>query len=304
MVGAAVAALGLVPAIPATAAPVKPSIIHVVGALDQATQLAQPVKGQPFDISFIVTDDTGTAAPLKKATTFTVSAPGGPELTGTSTVTLAKGATGGTISGAVYSSFGNGIEMTVSSDALTTGSSTFNVLAQAYRSNQEALPGRNLTVSNPGCTEATPDLPVCLSQLLLPNGGQGFPTLSEGSCDGIEGLSCLSSGDTQGLLVEALADMKNSADASLYTRDAPATMVIRCDKTLCGSGGVPSYSLAVDVDGDGAASFEDAPVCPAKGVIASDGPAFCFDTVQSTRDNSGDLIAYVLFAGDVRASFK
>ena len=299
MLAAFIAALALVPALPAAASPIKPSRVAVGAVVDGATGLQQPVKGQAFDISFTVVDDAGTLAPLKQATTFTVSAPDGPPLTGTTTVTLAKGATGGTISGAIYSSFGNGVVLNITGGSLAPGRITVNVLAQAYRG-PKLTPGVDggVTVSNPGCVEATSELPVCLSALVLPNGGQGFPTLSAGSCVGIV--------DCQGLLVEALANLKTTADdgtvVSLYTRDHPATMVIRCDKSLCGSGGVPSYRLTADV-GNG---FTDAPPCPSKGVISSDStlPDFCYDTVASTRDNSGDLIAYVLFAGDVRASFK
>jgi hypothetical protein len=46
-----------------------------------------------------------------------------------------------------------------------------------------------------------------------------------------------------------------------------------------------------------------APACPAKGVVGTD-QKYCVDYVQSTRDNAGDTILYLLFVEDGRASFR
>ena len=85
---------------------------------------------------------------------------------------------------------------------------------------------------NPACADATPQQPVC-GGLLLPNGAKGRVLLSQGKCGDI--TDCLGSPDAA-LLVNGKANLQNTDGSKLYTRSKPATLVLKCDKTLCGGG--------------------------------------------------------------------
>ena len=56
--------------------------------------------------------------------------------------------------------------------------------------------------------------------------------------------------------MRTLADLKDDGDP-LYTKDRPAQLVVACDKTLCGQGGVTSFPVLVDLFNTG--DFELAP---------------------------------------------
>ena len=164
----------------------------------------------------------------------------------------------------------------------------------------------SLLVSRAGVGQAcepTLDAPVC-TDLVLPNGltatdGSVSPDVffSTALCDGDVG--CSSSGG----LLQVLADFE-------YERSAPATVIVKCDKSLCGGGGVPSQQLQVSLSGTGL--LTTAPACKEKGVV--NGPVvdasgevvdeglFCLDYVQSKRDYAGDLHMYLLLVRDARMS--
>lgn len=135
-----------------------------------------------------------------------------------------------------------------------------------------------------GCSP-TPDDPIC-ADLLLPNGSGTGILMSLGVCAGLG--KCVGS-DAQALV--GLSDLYSSSD--------PATMIVKCDKTLCGGGGINKQKLAVEPSGGG--GFALAPACPAKNDLG--GLPFCVDYVQSTRDNAGDTYLYLLFTHDVRAHY-
>ena len=162
-------------------------------------------------------------------------------------------------------------------------------------------PGVADTVVNPACADATPEQPVC-GGLLLPNGAKGRVLLSQGKCRDI--TDCLGSID-EALLVNGKANLEvrtKTARHKLYTRAKPATLVLKCDKTLCGGGNNNTFPVTVDLDGDGV-GFADAPPCPAKGRVGAN-QTFCFDTRLSTRDNAGDLIVYIQFVEDIRGAYR
>lgn len=135
-----------------------------------------------------------------------------------------------------------------------------------------------------GCT-ATPDSPIC-ADLLLPSGSDTGVLMSLGVCTGLG--KCVGS-DTQALV-----------KLSQYTRTSPAAMIVKCDKSLCGGGGINKQKLAVEPSTGG--GFTTAPACPAKNTIGPD-QTFCVDYVQSTRDNAGDTFLWLLFTDDVRAHY-
>lgn len=145
------------------------------------------------------------------------------------------------------------------------------------------------------CASVTEADPVC-GVVLLPNGARSSQVmLSLGSCgDAYSGCS-----DARGSVVQALADLGETGE--LYTRDDPAALLVKCDKTLCLPGAIHDIELSFSLDGN--VALEAAPECPAKNTI---GPlqTACVDYVQSTRDGAGDSLLYLLFTRDVRTSIR
>jgi hypothetical protein len=79
--------------------------------------------------------------------------------------------------------------------------------------------------------------------------------------------------------------------------------MLRCDKTLCGGAGTNNFPLLFQETGWAPTRFEEAPPCPKKGQIGQN-QTFCQDYRQDNRDNAGDLIAFLLFLDDAKATFK
>jgi hypothetical protein len=212
--------------------------------------------------------------------------------------TIPKGNSRGTIAGATYGPLENNVTLgvaVVSGTALSGTTTTINVAATAVRA--QATPRTSLNVTDPGCPAPTPTSPVC-GFLQLPNGGNGTVLMSVGSCATI--LSCRTQSGTTARLVTAEVSLKDANGVPLYTPTAPATFVLACDKTLCGQGGVSSFPVTIDVTNTG--SFTQVPDCPSKGVLGT-GQTACRDSVQSTRDNAGDLYSVILFTYDIRGSY-
>jgi hypothetical protein len=284
------------PSAPAGAAPEK-GLLAVVAVVDTGSGLAAPVQGRPFDVVVQVLDAEGQPTTVSRATTIGLEEVAGPgELGGTTTAVIPRNGSEATISGATYAPYANGVALrvrVVSGVALTPVEFTVDVALTAV--GRAAAPRVPLELSDPGCAAPTPEVPTC-GYLLLPNGARGNVTLSLGSCDGI--AECRTVGDTSALVVLGVADLKDLLGEPLYSKQAPATLVVACDKVLCGQSGVPKLPLLVDLTNTG--PLTEAPPCPAKGVLGADQQA-CVDDVQSTR-NDGDLYTYLLFEHDARAS--
>jgi hypothetical protein len=140
------------------------------------------------------------------------------------------------------------------------------------------------------CANATRADPVC-GLLLLPSGAVSSQVLlSLGVCD----ATYANCGSNKGVVVQALANL-----SGLYPRSTPATLVIKCDKTLCGTGAIQSKLVNFSLLGN--AALGAAPACPAKGTVG-DLQTACVDYVQSKRDGSGDTHLYLLFVQDIRGS--
>jgi hypothetical protein len=144
------------------------------------------------------------------------------------------------------------------------------------------------------CTEATKQAPVC-GLVLLPDGASSQVLMSLGLCTGAY-TAC--GDDARGSVVQMLASLAG------YSNTHPATVVIKCDKTLCTGGSIQNWRLSYTFSGTG--DLGTAPPCPAKGVTPIDpdtGLALaCVDYVQSKRDGSGDTYLYLLVPRDVRIS--
>lgn len=162
------------------------------------------------------------------------------------------------------------------------------------------------------CAQATPTKPVC-GIVFLPQGASGSDVLlSLGPCaprvpnDLTYTDTYSRCGDPRGSVLQVLADLplapadNLSADKG-YSRTSPATMLVKCDKTLCGGGSIQSKVLNFTRGGND--NLVKVDPCPGKGVVGVGQPA-CVDYVQSKRDGSGDTFLYLLFAKDARVSVR
>jgi hypothetical protein len=282
----------------ASAGAVKGSLA-VISVNDAGTGLAGAVAARPMTVVVEARDLDGLPMVVNRDTGVRLGSTGGPgTLSGVVTGTIAKNTSRATITGALYSVFANGVTLTATATSgitLDPTSVTVNVAHSAV--NVQANPHQALDVTDPGCPGPTPDMPVC-GFLLLDNGGNGAVLMSVGSCDQI--LACRTSGGSTAELVTASVNLKDANGNPLYTRADPATLILACDKSLCGNGGVGKFPVTVDLTDTGA--FTTLADCPAKGVLGADQDA-CVDPVQSTKDNAGDVYTYILFVHDIRGSY-
>ncbi len=138
------------------------------------------------------------------------------------------------------------------------------------------------------CQNATSTNPVC-GVLVLPHGAQSSKVLlTTGVCDA--NTPCLNA--KTGSVVQALADL-----SGLYANADPATLIMKCDKTLCPGGSIQNYHVFYSRTATG--TLQVAPDCLVKATLNA-GAQACVDYVQSTRDNSGDTYLYLLFTSDMR----
>jgi hypothetical protein len=131
---------------------------------------------------------------------------------------------------------------------------------------------------------------------LLTEGATGAVVMSVGSCEGLGPNNtnpCRTVGDTTALLVTLYANIEHSQD------NPHSTMILACDKDLCGQTGVPKLPVFVTLQNTGPLNDEAAPACQRKGVL-DDGLKACVDYVSSMRSD-GDLYLFVLFNLDLRA---
>lgn len=251
--------------------------------------------GQSFTVDVSFYDASGAPASFTADTTLLITSPSG-TLT-PSTAVAPKGATTARLTTSLATA-ANQVSLTVQvasgPDArrVTPGTSQpeqlFDVVKQLRLESsvsgfRQGIGGRS------NCTEATREDPVC-GIVILPLGANSDTVLlSVGACDSAY-AKC---GSSKGSLVQTLADL-----TGLYPKTAPATLVMKCDKSLCGSGSIKSKRLSYSLLGN--APLAPAAACPSKGTVGAE-PA-CVDYVQSKRDGSGDTHLYLLFTKDARVS--
>jgi hypothetical protein len=280
--------------IPASAAPAKALDIVSVTNTDNP-DLGLLVQDQKFAVEVRVVNNSGRTTTVSDETTIALMASGpgalGPE--GNKTAVIQPGGSSATFSGLSYSPFDNDVVLTVSVRSgveLLPDEITVDFALTAVERN--SAPRVPLVVTDQeGCAVPTPEVPIC-GQLLLPNGANENVVLSIGSCDDLG--PCSTAGDITALVATGAANVEG-----LYTNTSPATLVIACDKVLCGGTGVPKLPVIYTLDNDGDLD-QTAPACPRKGVIGSAQKA-CVDYVSSTRSD-GDLYLHLLFKHDIRGS--
>lgn len=289
--------LALVWAVPATAGPPSSSTVNLVVTSVQGVQVPAGTSSQPFVVKSVPFDVTVSFFDAGGAATVLPNGVSSLQLTDSLGDTLgmvdniSSTAQSVQFGGVAIGTAANGVTVQASvakgSSKGTTSvpSDPFDVLVTFSSAPQDTpLAQIGGTNTSEGCT-ATPESPIC-ADLLLPGGSDTGILMSLGLCDGLG--KCVGS-DAQALV-----------KLSQYSRSSPATMIVKCDKTLCGGGGINKQQLAVEPSTGG--GFSTAPPCPAKNTIGA-GQQFCVDYVQSTRDNAGDTYLYLLLTDDVRAHY-
>lgn len=186
---------------------------------------------------------------------------------------------------------------TTSDDDLASDGERFDVLSE-LRFDRSTANFRQGIGGSDNCTEATAAAPVCGVVILPLKPASSHVLLSLGPCepDPEPGAALVSDysgcGDDRGSVIQTLADLVG------YTTTSPATILVKCDKTLCGNGAIQDHPLSYTLDGN--AGLARASACPAKGSLGPE-PA-CVDYVQSKRDGSGDTYLYLLLLRDARVS--
>ena len=268
------------------------------------------VKGRPFSVVVEVRDapqnpdTTGVEGQLTTVTRATevvldeVSGPG--VLAGTIRATIPRDSSGTTISGATYSEFANGVELRVMRGRTGVDlapSDAFSVNVALTARSEDVPPGASLDLTDPNCGAPTSTATTC-GRLILPAGGPGgHVVMSVGSCDGL-GECDRTAGSAEALVVTAVFPGQYE--------ETPATLILACDKVVCGQSGAGLPQLPVIYTFDNGGDLGVPPLggtadpCPAKGVLG-DTQDICVDYVNSSR-NQGDLYTHVLFDHDLRFS--
>lgn len=299
------AAVGLAVSGPATAANTAPASV-VIDTVTSGTSAPEGTPGtavptvlakigDTVHVNVSFRDSTGAPASFAKDTAVVVTSDRGGLTQQTNTVPAGKTSWPLNVT---FSQAANTIRLTVTVGK--GGTSVTTTASDAQRFDVVKLlttPGstsgtpfqQGIGGDNTECANATPTEPVC-GVVILPHGAQSSNVLlSVGACDG--GVTCL---NPKGSLVQTLANL-----SGLYSKTDPATLVMKCDKTLCGGGAIQSHTVSFSRLATG--GLETAKPCPAKGTIGPDQVA-CVDYVQSTRDNSGDTLLFLLFDDDMRGS--
>ena len=260
-------------------------------------------KGDAFSVDVSFVDSRGRAASFDAPTTVSMTATSNdPDAAlDSDPVLVAKGQRTAVLTG-TFSEAVNQVRLTVSAAGLSTqanpGRQWFDVLS-TYES-RAPLPEQSIGGEN-GCVDATEAEPVC-GTLLLPNGAASSEVfMSLGACDSTAYTKC--GNRVRGSIVQVLADLTkanqvpNKPETDLYTKTSPATLILRCDTSLCETGAIQGIPVNFSLKGN--ADLGPAPACPRKGTVGQN-QGVCVDYVQSKRDGASDTILYLLFTRDIR----
>jgi hypothetical protein len=248
------------------------------------------VQNTAFTLHVSLTDDTGAAAAFNKDTNLALSATPGAQFLSPTSVGMGKGLSEQSFP-VTYSTYANNVVIQVSYSARKGGFSgntaAFNVLQTLETFGGQAGVGFQHGIGPDDCATVSSTNPVC-GILVLPNGSNTDVLLSSGSCVGV---GC----NTKGTVTQFIGDI-----TGLYSKTNPATLILKCNRTVCGRGGV-SQLVGVAADSQMTGALLTAAPCPAKNTIGAD-QRFCTDQVQNVRLNADDSLIYILFADDFRAS--
>jgi hypothetical protein len=276
-------------------------VLRIVLITDQASGLPYPVQARPFNVVVQAVDDDGKPIKVSQPTKIKLVEVSGPGvLGGNTTAVIQAGFSSTIITGATYSQFANGVVLKVKvvyGDDFAPGKITVEVALTAVGA--DATPGKALTVKDSDCVTPTAMVPNC-GILLLKNGADGRVTLSVGSCDGLaESVGgCREAGGTTGLVITAIASLKDADGDPLYSRKHPAKIILACDKALCPeSEDATKVKVIFTLNNTGPLN-KVAPPCKEKGELGKH-QKVCVDYKNSKR-RDGDLFLPVLFKVDGR----
>lgn len=274
--------------------------------------LAYVVAGEAFTIALTFVDKQGRPAALSNSDTIRVNV-----LHGTTPLGYEDVPAGETTAEVDASAIGNpALDVSLTAEAATSpkgisGQSTpFDVLIDSKNlgTNASAVSVGGGDQGTDGDCDPTPALPVCGDLLANTDFDSTQSVLLSQGC--LNQNACASSRT----YIQALAKFKDQVPATLLPE--PATLVMQCDKSVCGGGAIKNEGLKVTLSSDPASEFFEtdviAPACPAKGVVAYTpalpyGPTnrpFCVDYVQSSRDIAGDTLLHLLFVVDAKVRFS
>ena len=280
-----------------------PDALQIVLIKDRKSGLLWPVQDRKFDVVVQVVDDDGEPTEVDEPTKIKLTEVSGPGVLGGNTTAIIQAQHSSTvISGATYSQFANGVVLKVKvvyGDHLDSDKITVEVALTAVGA--DATPGTPLTLKDPKCLAPTADVPNC-GILVLKNGADGHVTLSVGSCDGLAKRfkGCREVGDTEALVVTAIASLNDFHGKPLYSRKHPAKVILSCDQALCPkTKDVTKFKVIYTLNNTGPLK-KVAPPCPKKGVLGK-GQEACVDYEQAKR-RDGDLFLPFLFNVDPRLS--
>jgi hypothetical protein len=198
-----------------------------------------------------------------------------------------------------YSAADNGVILTASAStqkAIAPGSTTpFDVvstLLQLAKGNPQFPTG--IGVGDSSCSDKTAE-PEC-GIIVLPNDIQSpNAALTLGRCTA--NLGCTNGSQ----VIQFVADL-----GTRYSPNNPATLIVRCSKELCRqtNNGIRGFTIKVSLSPTGPLDHVSRP-CAVKGVAdngLNNGDTFCTDYRQSSRDNVGAVLLYLLFTQDMRGS--
>jgi hypothetical protein len=262
---------------------------------DRCAILAAP---QEFEILVRVVDRNGQPATVSRDTTVVLeklSGEGSLDPDG-SQVTILKGGSEAKFENLTYSQSANPVlRVRVTSGVqLNSDEITVPIAITAVRGNADR--GTPLDLDDPNCGAGngvpTSTEPTCGH--LITKGAEGAVVMSVGSCDGLgpNGTNpCRTIGEFTALVVTVSADIK-------HPQGEHSTMILSCDKVLCGGTGVPKLPVFFTLENTGPLNRVAAPACSKKGVL-DEGVKACVDYVSSMRSDS-DLYLHVLFNLDAR----
>jgi hypothetical protein len=262
------------------------------------------VKGQPFTVSFNISAPLSTT----RSTSVVLTATSGGNDTGLRvTGSVDANATTGQITDAVLADAANGVILKVdvqpSKNTVQPGTLTVDVLKTSLSAPQPQLGSSTLVGIGGGGGIGVPCSPTPADQvcgdLIIPSTRTAVSNLLLS-----QGCVTCTTGDASSFLqaIFGLAPAPGSTPAEqlLYAEQNPITFIAKCDKTLCDGKGIKSYSVKIALTA-GASPTVSQP-CSTKGVV-DPGALFCTDYRQSTRDNAGDVLLYVLLTDDLKIIF-
>jgi hypothetical protein len=247
-----------------------------------------------FEVVVRVVDRNGEPATVSKDTTVvleevsgggTLDVPNGSEV-------ILRGGSEATFAGVGYSQSANPVlRVRVTSGVELRPDQITVPIALSAVARDNVTRGETLDLADSGCGDGsgvpTAAEPTCGH--LITTGAAGAVVMSVGSCE--DAGPCRTGGGTTALVVTVNADIQHS-------QGEHSTVILSCDKVLCGGTGVPKLPVIYTFDNNGDLT-ETAGACPRKNDLGN--LEICVDYVQSMRSD-GDLYLHVLFNHDVRMS--